>query len=290
MSKKSGLGKGLGALIPPSPGQWEPRETADQAGVLEVPVNEIVPNPHQPRAPVDEGELAELAASIAEHGLIQPVIVTQVGNQYQLIAGERRWRAAQQAGLQTIPVILKEATAQQMLELALVENIQRADLNPLEEAAAFRQLMNEFGLTQTEVGVRVGKNRSTISNTIRLLSLPEEIQLAILRSQITEGHGRALLALPNARAQVKLLATVLRRELNVRQTEALVRRELERETEEETEQWEPDADILDLQERLARRLETKVRIRHGKQGGRIVISYYSNEHLQTLLDYLQIDE
>jgi len=217
MSRRRGLGKGLEALIPVI------EETAD--GLLQVPVSAISPNPMQPRTTMEPHALAELAASIKEHGLIQPLVVTQQGPEhYQLIAGERRWEAARLAGLATIPVVVKDATPQQVLELALVENIQRADLNPLEEATAFQQLVDEFGLTQEQVAERVGKSRVAVTNTLRLLRLPPEVKRALAEGAIREGHARALLALPTPEAQVAALKTVVNRALSVRQTEELVRR------------------------------------------------------------------
>jgi ParB family chromosome partitioning protein len=288
MTKKRGLGKGLQALIPESAGQWESREPQEQPvgleGLRQVPVADIVPNPHQPRAPLDESGLAELAASIAEHGLIQPVIVTGVGAGYQLIAGERRWRAAQQAGLPTIPAIVKEATPQEMLELALVENVQRDDLNPLEEATAYRQLMDEFGLTQEQVAERVCKSRSAVGNTVRLLRLPAAARAALLEEKITEGHGRALLALPTAEAQTAALGTVLKRGLNVRQTEELVRRLLGQTPPPAPRPLAPE--IKAVQDRLQQRLGTRVSVSHSNRGGRIVIHYYSDEELESILEQI----
>lgn len=288
MTKKRGLGKGLQALIPDSAGQWEPREVHEnqepETGIWRVRVEQIVPNPHQPRSPMGEAELAELAASIAEHGLIQPVIVTRTGDAYQLIAGERRWRAAQQAGLETIPVIVKEATPQEMLELALVENIQRDDLNALEEATAYRQLMDEFGLTQEMVAERVSKSRSAVGNVVRLLKLPAVAQAALLEDRITEGHGRALLSLPTAEAQSAALQTVLKRGLSVRQTEELVRRLLGQTPAVAPRPVAPE--IKAVQERLEQRLGTKVDLSHSDRGGRIVIHYYSDEELESILEQI----
>jgi ParB family chromosome partitioning protein len=188
MNKKRGLGKGLEALIPSAAPKAASPEV--QAGVIEVPIDQIVPNPRQPRQMMDQAKLQELAYSIAQHGLIQPLIVTRVGARYQLIAGERRWRASQLTGLTTVPVIVKETSPQQMLELALVENIQRADLNPLEEAEAYAQLMQEFGLTQEAVAERVGKSRTAVANIVRLLNLPEEARVALAAGEISEGQKR----------------------------------------------------------------------------------------------------
>ncbi len=285
MVKRRGLGKGLEALIPP--GQWESRELGAGQYIRQVPVGQIVPNPQQPRVKTDASELAELAASIAEHGIIQPVIVTQVAGEYQLIAGERRWRAARQAGLETIPAIIKEASPQEMLELALVENLQRADLNPLEEAAAYRQLMDEFGLTQEQVAERVGKSRSAVANTVRLLSVAAAVQAALLEGKIAEGHGRAILGLPTPEAQTAALRTIVKRSLSVRQAEELVRRLLGQKR--VSEPRPPSPEIILAQERLRQRLGTKVDISHTKKGGRIVIHYYSDEELHAILEQIAVE-
>lgn len=285
---KRGLGKGLGALIPTAPTELT---EAAATGVREVPVGAIVPNPLQPRQKQDPVALQELADSIREHGLIQPLIVTAAptdqqaaGVQYQLIAGERRWAAAQLTGLTTVPVIVKEATPQQMLELALVENIQRADLNPLEEASAYRQLIDEFGLTQEAVAARVGKSRVTVANVVRLLRLPDEVKAALLEGQITEGHARALLAAENPETMIQLLKGVIRRGLNVRQTEELVRRQME--------EAKPKAPTLPspntaaLENRFREALGTKVRLFRSKKGGKLVIHFFSEEELQAIYNVI----
>jgi ParB family transcriptional regulator, chromosome partitioning protein len=279
MGRRSGLGKGLEALIPVAEGP--------ATGLTHVPVSTIAPNPMQPRTALDPDALAELAASIREHGLIQPLIVTQQGpERYQLIAGERRWQAARLAGLPTVPVIVKEATPQQALELALVENIQRADLNPLEEASAFRQLVEEFGLTQEQVADRVGKSRVAVTNTMRLLRLPAEVKQALADGTLHEGHARALLALPTPEAQLAALKVVVKRALSVRQTEELVRRllaeplpkKLERPASPETEA---------LEEEFRETLGTKVTLYRSRKGqGRLVIHFYSEEELQAIYDVI----
>lgn len=275
MSKsRRALGRGLDALIP---------ATESKAGAAEIPIALVSPNPHQPRQTIDEDSLAELVASIREHGVIQPLVVTQIADEYQLIAGERRWRAAQLAGLTTVPAIIKETTPQQMLELALVENVQRADLNPLEEAGAYRQLMDEFGLTQEEVAERVGKSRTAVANTVRLLRLPDDIKEALAAERISEGHARALLALPTARLQRQALAVIEERGLNVRQTEALVRH-----MQAEPQEPVPKADLSpqdrDAVDRFQQRLGTKVNLVRGKKGGRVVIHFYSEEELQAIYE------
>jgi ParB family chromosome partitioning protein len=279
MGRRSGLGKGLGALIPVTE---EPK-----GGVTQIPVSVITPNPMQPRTALDADALAELAASIREHGLIQPLIVTQQGpDRYQLIAGERRWQASRMAGLDRVPVIVKEATPQQSLELALVENIQRADLNPLEEAAAYRQLVEEFGLTQEQVAERVGKSRVTVTNAIRLLRLPAEVKQALADGTIREGHARALLALPTPEAQIAALKTVVTKGLNVRQTEELVRRLLaEPPAKKEEQPISPEAQALE--EEFRDSLGTKVNLYRNRKGrGRLVIHFYSEEDLQAIYDLI----
>jgi ParB family chromosome partitioning protein len=216
-----GLGRGLGALIPSASDQPAPSAT-----ILMISVTSIVPNPRQPRSKLPSDGLSELAASIREHGIIQPLIVTRVPGHasYQLIAGERRWRAAQLAGLAEVPVMVKEATPQQHLELALVENLQRADLNALEEAEAYQALMQEFGLSQQEVAERVGKSRVAIANSVRLLRLPASVKALLAEGSLSEGHARALLALEDDETLVRAAEQVIARDLTVRQTEELARR------------------------------------------------------------------
>lgn len=224
MSKRRGLGRGLGALIPGGDDEETPEQAPASGGLRLVALDTINPNPRQPRSTMDDEALDELAASIEEHGLIQPLIVNESGDgRYTLIAGERRWRASQRAGLVEVPVVVKEASPQAMLELALIENIQRADLNPLEEAAAYRQLIDEFGLTQAQVAQRVGKSRPAVANFVRLLDLPSEVQEAVVGGELSGGHARTLLALQAPDEQVTLMRTILGRDLSVRQTEAIVR-------------------------------------------------------------------
>jgi ParB family chromosome partitioning protein len=279
VSRRRGLGKGLEALIPVG------EEPA--GGVAQAPVSAITPNPMQPRTALEPEALAELAASIREHGLIQPLIVTQQGPEsYQIIAGERRWQAARMAGLATVPVMIKEATPQQVLELALVENIQRADLNPLEEASAFRQLVDEFGLTQEQVAERVGKSRVAVTNTLRLLRLPAEVQQALADGTIHEGHARAILALPTSEAQIAALRTVKAKALSVRQTEELVRRLLAGPAPRKPERpVNPETEALE--EEFRETLGTKVNLYKNRRGrGRLVIHFYSEEELQTIYDVI----
>jgi ParB family chromosome partitioning protein len=283
---KRGLGRGLGALIPGPPVPLGAPPAATGAGaVLDVALDAIVPNPRQPRMTMPEDDLAALAVSIQEHGIIQPLVVSRVEGGYQLIAGERRWRAAQRAGLASVPVLVKEVTPQGLLELALVENVQRADLNPLEEALAYRQLMDEFGLTQEQVAQRVGKSRVAVSNTVRLLALDDQVKEALIQGLISEGHARALLGLGNPEGQVAALQTVIAREYTVRQTEDLVRRLLgERPARAEGDSLEPEPEVRALQQRLVEHLGTKVRLQRGRRGGSLVIRFFSDEELNAVCD------
>lgn len=285
MSKKRTLGRGLNALIPGGSS-----EESSNAGARLLPVTAIQPNPHQPRTLMDSEKLAELAASIKEHGLIQPLIVTQQEGQYILIAGERRWRASQLAGLTEVPVIVKEATPQAMLELAIIENIQRADLNPLEEALAYQQLIDEFGLIQEEVAKRVGKGRSTVANLIRLLNLPAPIQQAVTDGEISGAHGRALLPLPTPEAQVAAMNLIIKQDLNVRQTENLVKNLLAEEKPAPKPRPTLPPEINDLQRQFANSLGTRVNIEQSGKGGRVVIHYYNDEDLQTIYEAIVRDD
>jgi ParB family transcriptional regulator, chromosome partitioning protein len=282
--KKRGLGRGLDALIAAR------SESTDPGKVAELDLDWIEPNPLQPRSEMDPEELDALADSIREHGVIQPVIVTESdgATPYRLIAGERRWRAARQAGLAVIPAIIRETSPRAMLEIALIENIQRADLNVLEEAAAYRQLIEDFGLKHGELAERVGKNRSTITNALRILQCPEEIQQALMSHVITEGHARALLGLPSSVDQLAALEIVTGRELTVRQTERLVREwsrgSADADSVETTNR--PDPIIRDFEQRLQRSLGTRVELKRGRRGGRLIIHYYSDDELNTLSERL----
>jgi len=277
-SRRSGhLGKGLGALIP---------EMLGSPGVLEVPIESIEPNPRQPRTVVPPAQLEELAASIAEHGVLQPLVVQRLdtphGAAYRLIAGERRWRAARQAGMATVPVVIKEVTDQQLLELALIENIQRQDLNALEEASAYRQLVEEFGLTQESVASRVGKARVTVANALRLLHAPPALQQALLDGVVTEGHVRALLGSDAPDLQLALLEQITTRYLSVRQTEEMVRRANQQRTP-KTEHVQP-VERSYVEEHLERTLGTKVTLKRSRRGGTVTIYFYSEEELDGLLN------
>lgn len=274
--RKTGLGKGLEALIPAA------GEEAAAQGVVEMPLDSITPNPHQPRSPIRDQDLVELAASIEVHGIIQPLVVTKTDEEYQLITGERRWRAARLAGLSTVPVVVKDVVPSEMLELALVENVQRSDLNPLEEAMAYHQLSKEFGLTQKMIAQRVGKSRTAVTNTMRLLKAARSVQEALLEDRISEGHARALLGLEKAEAQEAALKTTLNKDLNVRQTEELVRRILGLRREEPRPAHEVSPQTRSLESQFREALGTKVTLARSGEGGRLVIYFYSEEELEAL--------
>jgi ParB family chromosome partitioning protein len=281
MPQRSGLGKGLDALIPG--GSTAP---SGAGGVTQVEVDLIERNPRQPRVNFHKEELAELAVSIREHGVIQPLIVSPgKDGKYILIAGERRLQAAQTAGLRRVPVIVRQASNQEFLELALVENLQRADLNPLEQAEAYRQLVEEFGLSHDAVAKRVSKSRVAVTNTLRLLGAADDVKQALVDDKISEGHARALLMLNSMKAQASALKTVINLSLNVRQTEELVRK-LQGQKQATKRKAGPSPDVLELEKRLRASLGTKVSLRHGKQGGTLTIHYYSDEELDALLDKL----
>ena len=286
-TERRGLGRGLGALIP-----------RVGSGLLEVDVDRIAPSPQQPRYLIDEAALAELVDSIRQHGVLQPLIVTRTGDGeggepdesgdggYTLVAGERRWRAARAAGLRTVPVVVKEATPRQRLELALVENLQRQDLNPLETAQAYRQLIDEHELTQEAVAERVGKNRATVANALRLLHLPAEARDALARGALSEGHARAILACGTAADRRTLLRAILDRGLSVRQAEELARRlnagAAEPSPDRPSREVAPD--VAALEDRFRRALGTKVQLSRGRSGGKLIVYFFSDDELQGLYD------
>ncbi len=277
-SRRRGLGRGLDALIPNS-----------QPAVQEVDIDLIAPNPNQPRNFFEPEALAELTESIREHGVIQPLIVSRPEGKsdapYQLIAGERRLLASREAGLKRVPVIVREASPQSQLELALVENLQREDLGPLEEAAAFRRLSEEFNLTQEAIAARVGRSRPAIANSLRLLSLPAEIQASLANGEISAGHARAILSIEDQRQQVAIWRKIVGGQLTVRAAEALVKES----TNQKRETAKPNgrsADLAALEEQLRSSLGTKVDLTKGRKGGRIVIHFFSDEELGSIVEKL----
>jgi ParB family chromosome partitioning protein len=287
MPKKSGLGRGLDALIPSSQGMADESAFLPTGGVSQIRTVDIRPNPRQPRTRFDPTELAELAESIRAHGIIQPLIVTQApeAGQFTLIAGERRLLAARQAGLEEVPAIVREASQQEQVELALVENVQRADLSPLEAAEAYRQLAEDFGLSHEAIASRVGKKRVSVTNTLRLLKLPSVVQQALAEGRISEGHARALLALPTSQAQAAALEILLKRQLNVRQTEELVRLLCGERPPRPTRASLPP-ELADLEDRLRTSLGTRVALKPRGQGGTLVIHFFSAEELNQLAERL----
>ncbi len=299
---RRGLGRGLSSLIPTTSAESEEAvastSVAAPPGLRLIPVADIASNPRQPRQVISPEALAELAASIKEHGLIQPIVVTNSRpgdpTPYLIIVGERRWRASRLAGLNDVPVVIKEASSQEMLELALVENVQRADLNPLEEANAYETLMEEFGLTQEQVAERVGKSRTAVANIVRLLRLPELTKHALIEGQIHEGHARAILGLGNdSAAMTETTKLVIQRGLSVRQTEELVRRlnspAPPPAAVADTDEVEASPETRALEDRLRETLGTKVDLFRTRKGGRIIIHFYSEEELAALYDKLLLE-
>ncbi|MFZ5821419.1 MAG: ParB/RepB/Spo0J family partition protein [Chloroflexota bacterium] len=296
--QRTGLGKGLDALIPGG-------QAPVGGGVMQVAVDAVRPNPRQPRDQFDPKDLQELAASIREHGILQPLILSPGADGiYTLVAGERRLQAAKLAGLRSVPAILRQVSDRELLELALIENIQRAELNPLEEADAYRQLSEDFGLSHEEIALRVGKSRPAVSNTLRLLNLSAAVKQALVEGyahaeendrdlpngetgafRLSEGHARALLGLPNQTAQDALLKTIISHRLNVRQTEELVKK-MGGQKAPVAPPKAASPEITALEERLRASLGTKVTLRHGQKGGTVTIHYYSDEELDSLLERL----
>ncbi|MBQ6503892.1 MAG: ParB/RepB/Spo0J family partition protein [Flexilinea sp.] len=280
--KKSGLGRGLDALFSNS-------LMDSNDSVKMVSISSIVPNPRQPRTRFTDNELSELADSIREHGVIQPLIVSeQDDGTYTLIAGERRLRASQIAGLNTVPVITRQADDRELLELALIENIQREDLSPLEAAEAYKSLEENFNLTHEEISKRVGKNRASVTNTMRLLKLPGEVQKALLEKKITEGHARVLLSLPTPQAQINAMNQIIKNEMNVRQTEEYIRSLLgESNKKSKTVKTDLTPELKEIENKLRQSIGTKVSLRPSKNGaGSINIHYYSDEELESIIDKL----
>jgi ParB family chromosome partitioning protein len=283
VNQKKVLGRGLGALIPQR--EPVPQTTPSATGLLEISIDQISPNPYQPRKTFNEASIEELARSVREHGIVQPLVVTRSGDRYKLIAGERRFRAAQKAGLATVPVVVKgDLTEGDALQIALIENIQREDLNPIEEAVAYHQLHEEFGLTQEEISKRVGKERSTVANFLRLLKLPESVKKMLAAGQLSMGHARALLAVESARKQEQLAERVVKRNLSVRQTEMLAAESSPNAVEKK--EKTKDVFTVDAEEKLQRTLRTKVEIDRKRRGGVIHIRFASEDDLIRIFDDL----
>ena len=287
MAKSRGLGKGLKALIPDESFMSIDNSDADNAGklVFFLQINKIRPNADQPRKKFNREKLEELAASIKEHGILQPLVVRPENNGYTIIAGERRWRAATMAGLKEVPVIVKDLPAKDVMELALIENVQREDLNAIEEAEAYGALMEHFNLTQGEIGIRIGKSRAAITNTMRLLNLPDKVRQEVLDDHISSGHARALLSLEDQKQMEALCEEIIDKKFSVRETEIKVKL-LKNPPKEEKAKSEKNPYITAVEDGLKQKFATKVKISGKKDKGKIELEYYSTEDLNRILDLL----
>jgi len=283
--KNNRLGRGFSALLPnAAPASAHGDAPRASGGVVQLAIEDVLPDKTQPRRRFDDARIEELAASIRSKGVIQPILVRRDGNKYRIIAGERRWRASQRAGLKFVPVLVKDVTERQAFELALIENIQREDLNPIEEAEAYRRLIEEHQLTQEACAERVGKDRSSIANSLRLLRLPDEIKTALTEGELNMGHARALLGLADDEAMKRAAREVAAKKLSVRQTEQLVRRAKEAKSEEAKPAAAPSVQVRAVEEKLQRALGTKVRLTDKGNGkGRIEIEFFSYEELDRIL-------
>lgn len=283
MAKRPALGKGIGALLTSA-------SQDSRHKYFVCPVEDLKPHHQQPRKTFNDAKMAELVASIREKGVIQPLVVRHTGDHYQIIAGERRWRAAQKAGLKEVPVVIQDVSEDWALEMALIENIQREDLNPIEEAEAYKHLMGTFDLSQEEVAKRVGRERPTVANALRLLRLPKDIQQDVVIGQLSMGHARALLSLEGAALIKEARDQVVKKQFSVRQTEVLVKRLKGGSDKAVVRKQKIDPELADLAARMQRSLGTKVSIQpqaRGGKGGRIEISYYSAEELERLLEHFE---
>ena len=287
--KRKALGRGLAALLPEEPVGTQRGEGGESGALLEVDPARIDPNPDQPRQHIDEEKLADLARSLSEQGIVQPMIVRKDGARFQLIAGERRWRAAQRAGLEKVPVLVREVADHQVLEIALVENIQREDLNPIEEASAYRRLVSELGYSQEQVASRVGKDRSTVANLMRLLRLPRDVRGLIAKQLLSPGHARPLLSLASAEHQLEIAAQIVAKGLSVREVERRVNAVKSPATKPSKKRSDPNT--REAERRLEQALGTAVRIRRQgrgkKQRGRVEIDFHSEEELHRLYEVVQ---
>jgi len=280
--KRAALGRGLSALIP---GTATPRDR-ESIRPVELDLDLLTPNPRQPRSHIDESRLEELAQSIRANGVIQPVVVRKIGDRYEIVAGERRWRAAQRAGLLKVPVAVRDVPDEKLLEVALVENIQRDDLNPIEEAQAYRRLADELQMSQEEIAAAVGKDRTTVANAMRLLRLPDEVKNDLSAGALTVGHARALLALPDEAAQRRVAREIVARSISVRETEALIRGELSPERPTPADKPRADPNTRAAEDQLKVALGTRVRIVRQRKGGRIEIDFQDENELQRLFETL----
>lgn len=279
---KSKMGRGLGALFEPTVS-----DTSDTVETLRIA--QVEPNKNQPRSTFDDEKLEELADSIKEHGVIQPIIVVKNNEMYKIVAGERRWRAAKKAGLKEIPVVIRNYSEFEIAQIALIENLQRENLNPIEEALGYQTLMSKYNMTQEDVSGKIGKSRSAVANSVRLLSLDEPIQQKLISGEISSGHARALLAVSSPKARMALLDAILEKNLNVRQTETFAKQiEANKPTRKKPVMDEQlKAQLENLEDRLSSRLGTKVKFSHDKKKGKIEIEYYGNDDLERILNIIE---
>ena len=273
---KKGLGKGLGALI-------SNEATEEESGVIELRINEIEPNSGQPRKYFNDEKLVQLSESIRQHGIIQPIIVKKDNNRYTIIAGERRWRAAKLAGLTKVPVLIKEFTNRQVMEVALIENLQREDLNPIEEADAFQNLMNEFEMTQEQIAETIGKSRPAIANSLRLLALSEDVKKYIVSGDLTSGHARTLVIIQDPQVQLTAAEYIIANKLSVRETENYIKKLFQNKSEKKKNEDSPD--FKEVEDKLKNILGTKVKLQANNNKGKITIEYFSNDELDRLLEF-----
>lgn len=293
MVSKKGLGKGLDSLIPTidsdelnaKSSRKSKENSSSKDGVINIKINSVEPNRNQPRKSFDEDALAELSDSIKQFGIIQPLVVQKRNDYYEIIAGERRWRAAKQAGLKEVPVVIKDYTEQEIVEIALIENIQREDLNPIEEAQAYKRLLTEFNLKQDQVAERVSKSRTAVTNSMRLLKLSDEVQQMVIEELISSGHARTLLAIEDKDLQLQLATRIMDEKLSVRETEKLIKSIINAKPVKEKEPIENAFIYEDIENKIKEIVGTKVKVNHKANGkGKIEIEYYSNKELERLLD------
>lgn len=292
MSRKFGLGKGLGALIPEEKVEQH-IDQKDNSSIKMVDINMIQANKYQPRKNFDEEKITQLSESIKEHGVIQPIILKKVGQAYNIIAGERRWRAAKLANIENVPAIIMNLTEKDILEVSLVENIQRQDLNPIEEALAYRRLIDDFNLTQEQLSNRIGKSRTAVTNCLRLLNLDNKVQEYLNNGLISEGHGRALLGLQSKELQCKLAKMVIDKDLSVRETEKLIKSINTSKNDNQDDgikEQTLNPYYLDIKDKLENLFSTKVSLLNKKNKGKIQIEYYSEQDLQRILDILKLNQ
>ncbi|QEK13524.1 ParB/RepB/Spo0J family partition protein [Crassaminicella thermophila] len=281
--RKGGLGKGLSALIPEIKDSYE----KNKGDIEKIPLNEIQPNKKQPRKNFDQEKLNALAESIKMHGIIQPIVVRPIEKGYEIVAGERRWKACRQAGIQEVPCIIREMDEKERMEIALIENLQREDLNPIEEALAYKMLMETYQLTQEEISSTIGKSRPYIANTIRLLNLTEEVRDMLIDNLLSSGHARALLRIEDKKMQKEFAQKVIENKLSVRETENMVARIIGQKKDKPKKEKIKDSGLSFIEDLLKERLATKVNIIKGKKKGKIEIEYYSEEDLERLVELLQ---